>query len=100
MSNHCQLDPCITGKCAGCVNGQIWCEDPLCSPNCIGCQPLANKTSLTTFSIIIIIIAIIGLLIIIYISWHASKPPILYEYNSKFKTSNLPTTTYIENPEL
>lgn len=29
---------CPGGNCEGCKDGQIWCQDPQCTPNCSGCQ--------------------------------------------------------------
>ena len=39
MDGICQSNTCHQGNCPGCKDGQIWCDDPRCSPYCIGCQP-------------------------------------------------------------
>lgn len=38
MSNCASSVTCPGGNCPGCQNGQVWCQDPRCSPNCAGEQ--------------------------------------------------------------
>lgn len=72
----CSGPSCIDGNCTGCRNGNLWCNDPLCSPNCPGC-PSNNDTWSTVVIIIVIIIGLVLIGIVIWLLWHTNKPATL-----------------------
>lgn len=59
---------CPNGNCTGCKDGQVWCQDPRCSPYCPGEQCLMDKEHDTTvnFVMVIIILCLITILIIVW----------------------------------
>ena len=62
MSTRCaDTLNCPGGNCVGCRNGQIYCEDPRCYPNCEGCN---TTTSSGNWIIITIILILLGALLI------------------------------------
>jgi len=85
MSSHpCSGPSCPNGNCIGCRNGNLWCQDPRCAPNCPGCQSNVNTWS----NIVIIFVIIIGLILIglvIWLYWRSNRPAKL--------TSIYPTST-------
>lgn len=73
MSSHpCSGPSCPNGNCIGCRNGNLWCQDPRCAPNCPGCQSNVNTWS----NIVIIFVIIIGFVLIgtvIWLYWRSNR---------------------------
>jgi len=105
MSNLVCTGPhCPDGNCVGCRNGQLWCGDPRCSPNCPNCPSNQNTWSVTVI-IIIIIVALILIGLVIWIAWKNSHPAKIQPIaevdanvgGSELKRS-LTGTTYVQEP--
>ena len=52
---------CPNGNCPGCRNGQIYCDDPRCYPDCPTCDV---TTSSGNWIIIMIILILLGVLLV------------------------------------
>jgi uncharacterized protein (DUF983 family) len=76
MSHPCSGPSCPNGDCTGCRNGNLWCGDPRCSPNCPGCQSNVNTWSVIVI-IIVVIIALIIIGIAIWMHWRINRPATL-----------------------
>jgi len=76
---HCQ-DPltCPNGNCTGCSLGEIWCQDPRCTPHCRDCQLPENHDEAVNYMFLIIIFL---LLVLLFIIW--------YTYGPKFRYTNV-----------
>jgi len=62
MSARCaDTSNCPDGNCIGCRNGELYCEDPRCYPNCEGCN---ITTSSGNWIIITIILILLGALLV------------------------------------
>ncbi len=71
--DHCQKSDCLDGNCSGCKNGNLWCDDPRCHPNCEDCPP--NDNTFITFLIIVFVIFGLFLLgFLIYAIWKGNRP--------------------------
>lgn len=71
MANAQCLDPitCPDGNCSGCKNGEIWCQDPRCDPQCANCvyDQTADRFGYSVmFLIIVAILLIIFAIILTY----------------------------------
>lgn len=64
MSNRCSDPSCLNGNCAGCSNGNLFCDDPRCFPNCPDCTSDVSTTS-NNWIIIVIILVLLGILLIL-----------------------------------
>lgn len=70
--DHCQNSSCLNGNCPGCRNGNLWCGDTRCHPNCEDCPK--NDNTFVTFVIIIFVIFGLFLLgFLIYAIWKANR---------------------------
>jgi len=58
---------CPDGNCIGCKNGQVWCQDPRCDPQCTDCvfDREADNFGYLTFFIIITVFALIIVTIVV-----------------------------------
>ena len=62
MSNICSDNiQCPNGNCVGCRNGQLYCNDPRCYPNCKNCD---TTTSSGNWIIVLIILILLGVLLV------------------------------------
>ena len=57
MSDNCSQNP----NAPGCINGQLYCNDPRCYPNCPNCS---TTTSSGNWIIITIILILLGVLLV------------------------------------
>lgn len=80
--DHCQLASCEGGNCPGCKDGNLFCDDPRCHPNCEDCPPPSDLTFANVLIVILIIIAIIAVIIIIYVFWRGNRPVKVSPYYS------------------
>ncbi len=71
--DHCQNTDCQDGNCPGCKNGNLWCDDPRCHPNCEDC-PLNDNTFVTFLIVIFVIFGLLLLGFIIYAIWKGNRP--------------------------
>ena len=75
MSNPCSASTCLNGNCPGCLNGQLFCNDPRCYPNCAGCSTSEGGSS--NWVIVTIILVLLGVLLvmgfIIGYSWYKDR---------------------------
>ena len=67
MNSYCSNpDFCPNGNCIGCKNGQQWCNDPRCSPNCVNCSIPAENSYFVNALVFIIIIVLLALLFVVW----------------------------------
>lgn len=75
---YCLSDTCLNGNCEGCRNGEEYCNDPRCYPNCPNCSGKTDTDKINgrsgwdwTLIIIIgvLVILVIILLIVMYQRW-------------------------------
>lgn len=85
-STHCRSDFCPGGNCAGCKDGQIWCQDPRCDPYCPGCIVPDNYDRFVNTVLLIFLVCFIVLLVIVVAGWGRTSS-LLY-----VPLSELPTT--------
>jgi len=62
-TNKCSDPSCLNGNCEGCKDGQKFCNDPRCYPNCPDCPKSSSSTS-GDWVIILIILILAGVLMI------------------------------------
>ena len=64
----CNNVTCPDGNCIGCKNGEVWCQDPRCCPNCPGeaCIYPEDHDFNATMIIILIIICLVTILFIVW----------------------------------
>lgn len=76
MSNPCSATTCLNGNCPGCRNGQLYCSDPRCYPNCAGCTTSEGSNS-NNWIIVTIILVLLGVLLvmgfIVGYSWYKDR---------------------------
>lgn len=80
MSNVCN-DPvtCKNGNCEGCKNGQPWCQDPRCQPNCASCPfPPGHDFGVN----MIVVIILVCLLTILFIVWFVYGPSLFVSHSN------------------
>ena len=82
MSSNCSSVDCLDDNCEGCKNGEKFCEDPRCYPDCPNCE---GETSLkcinrrdawdwSLISIIGILVLVVFILIVVMgWNWNSSK---------------------------
>lgn len=70
--DHCQRNDCEGGNCPGCINGNLWCDDPRCQPNCEDCV-IPDNNFVTILIIIFVILGVIVLILLIYFIWRANR---------------------------
>lgn len=70
--DHCQNSSCLNGNCSGCRNGNLWCGDPRCHPNCEDC-PKNDNTFITFVIVIFVIFGLFLLGFLIYAIWKADR---------------------------
>ena len=63
-TNRCSDPSCLNGNCEGCKDGQQFCNDPRCYPNCPDCPKPSSSTSSGDWVIILIILILAGVLLI------------------------------------
>ena len=84
MSNCSDLNLCPNGNCEGCLNGEVWCQDPLCDPYCQNCQIDKEHDAISFWILAIIFFALLVLLFIYYLFF---GPSILYFHDDYTKLS-------------
>ncbi len=89
--NPCQISSCVDGNCPGCRNGQLWCDDDRCFPNCIGCPKQPHRDSSTVWLLIFFIIVIFIIILIIHFYIRANRASIVIPYSTI--THQVPTGT-------
>lgn len=65
-----QVDPCteltcLDGNCAGCKDGQLWCDDPRCEPFCRACEPPENYNSVINVMMLTFIVIVLLLIFVL-----------------------------------
>lgn len=82
MSNRCMSETCLNGNCPGCKNGEKYCEDPRCYPDCPDCSGetklycLGGRTGWDWTLIIIIgvlVLLVLVLFIVMGVRWRSQK---------------------------
>ena len=82
MTSRCSINTCINGNCPGCKNGQPFCNDPRCFPNCPDCSEETelefiggrNGWDWTLISIIgVLVLLVLILFIAMRYNWRSSK---------------------------
>ena len=64
MSNRCIASAsCVNGNCVGCKNGNLYCNDPRCYPNCPDCK--TDVPSSSNWILITVILVLLGFLLIL-----------------------------------
>ncbi len=58
---------CPGGNCVGCKNGQLYCNDPRCFPNCKNCSGNEVETYFTWNRILLFIILILAVIVAIIV---------------------------------
>lgn len=95
--DHCQKADCLNGNCPGCRNGNLWCGDTRCHPNCEDC-PKNDNTFITFVIIVFVIFALFLLGFLIYAIWKANRSDeITHHYvigSSHPPVQNIPINTY------
>lgn len=87
MSNPCADNiTCNGGNCTGCRNGQVWCQDPRCQPNCPTCDYPGDEHDFNAGMVIVIIL--ICLIAILFIIWFVYGPQ-LFEPHSDHERANV-----------
>lgn len=78
------MDPviCPGGNCPGCQEGEIWCQDPRCFPNCPGDVCMIPEDYNFTTNVVIACI-IVCLFVILFIVWFAYGPKFFFRHGYK-----------------
>lgn len=90
MTDRCS-DPvlCPNGNCPGCKNGQLWCQDPQCSPYCPSTTCIMTSSHDFNANMMILII-IVCLIVIFFIIWFSYGPQ-LFEHHDDHERANVIT---------
>ena len=56
--SHCQDSSCVDGNCPGCKDGELYCKDPRCHPNCPECMIPEHHDFALNSTLIVIFIAL------------------------------------------
>lgn len=88
MSNYCS-DPviCPNGNCVGCKNGQIWCQDPRCSPYCASSSCVIQDDHDFNGNLVVVVI-LLSLIAILFIVWFVYGPQ-LFEHHDDHSRANV-----------
>ena len=71
--------------CPGCKDGQVWCQDPKCSPNCTSCNITPNHDFNVNMTVIIILVCLIALLLIVWFIYG----PQFFQPHDDYKRANI-----------
>ena len=88
--NPCQISSCTDGNCPGCRNGQLFCDDVLCHPNCAGCPKQPHRDSSSIWLLIFIIIVIFIIILIIHFYIRANKQTMVIPFYTS-RPQQIPT---------
>lgn len=95
-SNPCSnTTTCPHGDCTGCKNGQPWCQDPRCQPNCATCSIQDTHDFNANMIMIVILICLMAILFIVWFTYG----PQLFEPHSDHERANVIVPVELSNPE-
>lgn len=97
MSSRCSSENCENGNCEGCKDGELFCNDPRCYPDCPDCDTQV-KTRSGDWIIALIILILVGVLLVFFIIlgfdyWNKRKSAAKPKNISFTKTVRAPTQT-------
>lgn len=78
-SNYCGSPICQELTCPGCKDGQVWCQDPKCAPNCADCAINETHDFAVNMTVIIILICLVAILFIV---WFVYGPSFFVPHNN------------------
>jgi len=88
--SDCTRQRCLNGKCFGCKNGQTWCDDPKCNPNCPNCQIRDDHDYNAGMVIIVILLC---LFTILFIVWFVYGPQLFHQHSDHSKINYISKTS-------
>lgn len=95
MSQHRCTDPviCPGGNCVGCLNGQIWCQDPRCAPFCPGsvCKYPHDHDFNANMMMTVIIISLVAILFIV---WFIYGPQLFTSHSNHSQAGIIQPSNY------
>lgn len=77
MSQCSDPDICPGGGCTGCQNGEVWCQDPRCTPFCPGSECIAQVQTHDTNGNLVVLIILLGLFTLLFVVWYMYGPRLL-----------------------
>jgi len=92
MSNCSDPVTCLNGNCIGCRDGQVWCQDPRCSPYCPGSTCIIPKGHDVNANIIIILI-IVALFAMLFIIWFMYGPQLIESHSNHARANVIVPST-------
>lgn len=72
---------CQDGNCPGCLNGQLWCQDPRCAPYCPGslCSIPPEHDFVLNLVMAVILVSLCAMLFTV---WYVYGPSVVTLHNN------------------
>lgn len=97
-SSYCTSDTCNNGNCQGCRNGELWCDDPRCSPYCQSCEMPDDFDYLVNVLFIVIIVGLVILILCVLFMYgprFRNTPPVTSPQPVTYTTSSSNQNLYL-----